>query len=89
MITYSKLQSGITARRRKAAVINGLCRLVCSIGYFRFYVILGFIFILLATAIGTFMPVWEARNLFAKVSGQSSTLRFCPEIAWNTAAAAC
>ncbi len=39
----------------------------CSLGYFRFTVILGFIFILSATVIGTLLPVWEGRHLFAKV----------------------
>ena len=38
-----------------------------SLGYFRFYVILAFIFLILASAIGIFLPIWEARDLFAKV----------------------
>ncbi len=39
-----------------------------SIGYFRFYVVLAFIFIIVASAIGIFLPLWEARGLFLKVS---------------------
>ena len=50
-----------------------------SLGYFRFFVILGFIFILLSTTIGTLMPVWEARDLFMKV-------RASPTAATSTAA---
>ena len=43
-----------------------------SLGYFKFYVALGFIFILSSTVIGTVLPVWEARHLFAKVlTGQT------------------
>ena len=38
-----------------------------SLGYFRFYVVLAFIFLLLATVIGTLLPLWEARDLFMKV----------------------
>ncbi|BDA49838.1 Urea-proton symporter DUR3 [Coccomyxa sp. Obi] len=40
---------------------------VFSLGYFRFYVIMAFIFLILASAIGIFLPIWEARDLFAKV----------------------
>ena len=65
-----KLQTDFLHNNSEFAVTTGLCWRVCSIGYFRFFVVLGFIFILLATAIGTLMPIWEARNLFAKVGGQ-------------------
>ena len=40
---------------------------LCSLGYFRFYVVLGFIFLTAATAIGIFLPIWEARDLFFRV----------------------
>jgi hypothetical protein len=39
----------------------------CSLGYFRFYVIMSFIFLILASVLGTLWPIWEARDLFAKV----------------------
>lgn len=39
----------------------------CSKGYFRFIVILGFIFIVSSLAIGTFLPLWEARSLYFRV----------------------
>lgn len=38
-----------------------------SLGYFRFYVILTFIFLIIASVIGIFYPIWEARDLFFKV----------------------
>ncbi|KAK9904775.1 hypothetical protein WJX75_002276 [Coccomyxa subellipsoidea] len=40
---------------------------VFSLGYFRFYVIMSFIFLILASVLGTLWPIWEARDLFAKV----------------------
>jgi hypothetical protein len=39
----------------------------CSKGYFRFIVILGFFFIVSSLAIGTFLPLWEARSLYFRV----------------------
>jgi hypothetical protein len=43
-----------------------------SLGYFRFSVVLAFIFLLLATCVGTLLPVWEARDLFMKfLTGQT------------------
>ena len=58
----------------------------CSLGYFKFYVVLAFIFLLIATVIGTLLPLWEARDLFTKV-------RFCGfatcMAAWQHPALAC
>ena len=41
---------------------------VWSLGYFRFYVVITFIMIFIATIIGTFLPLWEGRHIFYKVS---------------------
>ena len=41
---------------------------ICSLGYFRFYVILGFFIIISGSVIGIFLPLWEARHLFFKVT---------------------
>lgn len=38
-----------------------------SVGYFRFWVVLAFIFMMLASIIGIFLPLWEARGVFYKV----------------------
>ena len=43
-----------------------------SLGYFRFYVVLGFVFLTAATAIGIFLPIWEARDLFFRVGVPAS-----------------
>ncbi len=40
---------------------------VFSLGYFRFYVVLTFILLILAAAIGIFLPVWEARGTITKL----------------------
>lgn len=40
---------------------------VFSLGYFRFYVVLTFIILILAAAIGIFLPVWEARGTITKL----------------------
>ena len=40
----------------------------CSLGYFRFYVVLGFFIIISGSLIGIFLPLWEARHLFFKVT---------------------
>ena len=36
-------------------------------GYFRFYVVLGFFIIISGSLVGIFLPLWEARHLFFKV----------------------
>lgn len=38
----------------------------CSLGYFRFYIVLTFIFLFIASVIGIFYPIWEARDLITK-----------------------
>ena len=38
-----------------------------SLGYFRFYVVLGGMFLVLATVIGVLLPLWEAKDLVLKV----------------------
>jgi hypothetical protein len=40
---------------------------VCSLAYFRFYVVLGFFMLISASVVGIAMPLWEARHLFFKV----------------------
>ena len=40
---------------------------VFSLGYFRFYVVLTFIFLIIAAAIGIFLPIWEARGTVTKL----------------------
>ena len=40
---------------------------VFSLGYFRFYVILTFIILIIAAAIGIFLPIWEARGTVTKL----------------------
>ena len=44
----------------------------CSLGYFRFYVILGFFIIISGSVVGIFLPLWEARHLFFKVATGST-----------------
>jgi hypothetical protein len=39
---------------------------VRSLAYFRFYVVLAFIFLIMASLIGIFLPIWEARDLIFK-----------------------
>lgn len=48
----------------------GFKKFLCarSLGYFRFYVILGFFIIISGSLIGIFLPLWEARHLFFKVN---------------------
>jgi hypothetical protein len=41
---------------------------LCSLAYFRFYVILGFFILISASVVGIAMPLWEARHLFFKVT---------------------
>ena len=38
-----------------------------SLSYFRFYVVLTLIILILAAAIGIFLPVWEARGTITKL----------------------
>jgi len=40
---------------------------VFSLGYFRFYVVLTFVILILASLIGIFLPIWEARGTAMKV----------------------
>ena len=40
---------------------------VFSLGYFRFYVVLTFIILIVAAAIGIFLPIWEARGTVTKL----------------------
>ena len=40
--------------------------LLRSLGYFRFYVVLAFIILFLASVIGIVYPIWEARDLITK-----------------------
>lgn len=40
---------------------------VFSLGYFRFYVVLTFIILIIAAAIGIFLPIWEARGTVTKL----------------------
>ena len=40
---------------------------VFSLGYFRFYVVLTFIILIIAAAIGIFLPIWEARGTITKL----------------------
>ncbi|KAK9840778.1 hypothetical protein WJX81_004136 [Elliptochloris bilobata] len=40
---------------------------VFSLGYFRFYVVLTFIILIVASIIGIFLPIWEARGTVTKV----------------------
>jgi len=42
--------------------------IACSLGYFRFYVILGFFIIITGSLVGIVLPLWEARHLFFKVT---------------------
>ena len=42
------------------------CSHGCSLGYFRFYIVLTFIFLFIASFIGIFYPIWEARDLITK-----------------------
>lgn len=56
----------ITRRLHVAGLMMALY--TCSLGYFRFYVILGFFIILSGSVIGIFLPLWEARHLFFKVT---------------------
>lgn len=39
---------------------------LCSLGYFRFYVVLAFIILIIASVVGIVYPIWEARDLIAK-----------------------
>ena len=39
---------------------------LCSLGYFRFYVVFAFVILFIASAIGIVYPIWEARDLIAK-----------------------
>jgi len=38
----------------------------CSLGYFRFYIVMTFAFLFVASFIGIFYPIWEARDLITK-----------------------
>ena len=40
---------------------------VFSLGYFRFYVVLTFIILIIASCIGIFLPIWEARGTMTKL----------------------
>lgn len=40
--------------------------LLCSLSYFRFYVVLAFIILFIASIVGIVYPIWEARDLIAK-----------------------
>lgn len=62
-LLHSSHASAFTHSKQKISDVGSW---LCSLGYFRFYVVFAFVILLIASVIGIVYPIWEARDLIAK-----------------------